>query len=360
MAIVHQGRNLLREKVQRLDGMGFLLTLLLVMAALFFAVWQLAHWLYVLSGASPLPEFLKEMTDAWGNAILDREFTDSWLIPLAEALLPEDVSLWWFLMMPLALLCFLITLALILGEFLLLTCWPVLLGLVLLAYPLAKLALNGEQGDIIRAGLEGEKEALELAKQLPDSCHVFTNMMIWHQGKRSETDLIIVGPGGVAVVEVKRWSGRIEGCVEDEKLVRVKKNGEQEEKYNPAAQVSTHVYRLAGYLRENHERIAVQPCVLFDHPDCTVDVKHLDELWEEHRKALEIYRNRWSNGYEDGSYDPPPPPRQKTAKRKNVRIMTVDSFAAFAREISTGDLTKKHVEHIAQLIEQAPQEAPGA
>ena len=134
-----------------------------------------------------------------------------------------------------------------------------------------------EHHQIWRAGVKGEKQALRTVRHaLPDTCHVFTNKLIAWEGGVSETDLIIVGPGGVAVVEVKNYSGSITGAIGDSHLKRVKRSGQQESLPNPARQVSTHVHRLAHYLRSQHPHVWVSSAVLFVHPrlELAVDGGH--------------------------------------------------------------------------------------
>lgn len=133
------------------------------------------------------------------------------------------------------------------------------------------------EGDILSAGIDGEKNALELLRSLPDDYHVFANCTLEYNGGSSETDLIVVGPGGVSVVEVKNVKGCISGSCADRELEVVKTDqyGIDHEKtlYNPVKQVGTHVYRLAGLLRSTGHRAWVRGYVLFSNPESTVELK---------------------------------------------------------------------------------------
>lgn len=135
-------------------------------------------------------------------------------------------------------------------------------GVVLWLCTLLMAPMKEDSYEILRSGMEGEHQMLDMVKQLPRSCHVFVNKYIPHDGHWSETDLILVGPGGVAVVEVKNWSGLVEGDAADDQVSR----GDGRTHYNPVRQVGTHVYRLKNYLLSRGVRVWVVPCVVFVHP----------------------------------------------------------------------------------------------
>lgn len=156
-----------------------------------------------------------------------------------------------------------------------------------------------ETGDILSAGISGEKNALNLLRGLPDDYHVFANCAIRYKGGSSETDLIVVGPGGVSVVEVKNVKGHITGGCEDHQLdvVKTDQYGIKHEKqlYNPIKQVGTHVYRLAGLMRENGHRAWVRGYVLFSHPKTTVALSGECDIpvfsWSEREQLLHGLQN---------------------------------------------------------------------
>lgn len=171
--------------------------------------------------------------------------------------------------------------------------WPLLLGLVIILFAAAAGSAAKEAQHIREAGVRGERIALELAEQLPAGCHVFTNQIIWFEredekrsgpgeGKRSnrsELDLILVGPGGVAIVEVKHYSGAISGNIRDEELRRITPGGREKKIRNPAKQIGTHVWRLSNYLKSQGLRVWIDPYVLFTHPKVTfsIDMRDYDE-----------------------------------------------------------------------------------
>ena len=135
-------------------------------------------------------------------------------------------------------------------------------------------ASESDEEQIIRAGLEGEQSALRLMKKLGNDCHVYTNLRIPYDGGESETDLIVVSPAGVTVIEVKNYKGTITGDASDDSLTQIKgRQGDSKTVQNPIRQVGTHVYRLAGYLRSKGIRTYVRNCVLFVNENAVVDLQ---------------------------------------------------------------------------------------
>lgn len=130
---------------------------------------------------------------------------------------------------------------------------------------------DSREAGVLRSGLEGEQQALDLLRSLNDRCHIFTNLRIPFRDGESETDLIVVTPGAVTIVEVKNSKGRISGDTSDEELRQEKtlSRGRQEVKTfrNPFRQVLTHVYRLKGYLKDRGVSIPhIQVCAFFVNP----------------------------------------------------------------------------------------------
>lgn len=127
--------------------------------------------------------------------------------------------------------------------------------------------IKSDEEEILLSGLEGEQRALDLLSGLDDECHIFTNLHIPYEDGESETDMIVVTPAGVTIVEVKNHKGIISGDASDESLNQSKprRRGGYDEKtfHNPIKQVGTHAYRLAGYLRNQGIRTYVRTCVLF-------------------------------------------------------------------------------------------------
>lgn len=125
---------------------------------------------------------------------------------------------------------------------------------------------------ILRAGVAGEETALrQLARALPRTWHLFSNVTVAHEGRGSEMDLVAVGPGGVCVVEVKNYAGEVRGDAAAQELTHVN-HGRVEQIYNPLRQVATHVHRLSGYLRQAGCGVWVRGAVWFVDPAVRVRI----------------------------------------------------------------------------------------
>lgn len=141
--------------------------------------------------------------------------------------------------------------------------WAVLVLLLLrLIRSLKGAKKETEESKILRAGLEGEQRALAVLKGLNRHCHVFVNLRIPHGGGESETDLIVVAPAGVTIIEVKNTAGLILGDTSDEELQQQKERITKNFR-NPFRQVGTHTWRLAGCLRSHGVQTHVRRCVFF-------------------------------------------------------------------------------------------------
>ena len=124
-------------------------------------------------------------------------------------------------------------------------------------------------------GLLGEDETAEiLAEGLDNSYTVIQNVVVTLEGKSSELDLVVLGPNGVFVIEAKNRNGLIEGGYDKDKWLQHKvgrRGGEySSEFYSPIKQVGTHIFRLAGHLRQNNIRFHICGAVYFSNPEAKV------------------------------------------------------------------------------------------
>lgn len=130
--------------------------------------------------------------------------------------------------------------------------------------------------NIVKSGVDGESSALKALSDLPNYYTGVPNARVRYGGHQNEMDLVIVGPNGIFIVETKNHKGEILGSDADQRLIQVKtsRGGSTYEKefYNPVKQVGTHVFTLAGYLRETEDEIWVQGIVYFSNPEATVKV----------------------------------------------------------------------------------------
>lgn len=129
----------------------------------------------------------------------------------------------------------------------------------------------------LKQGVDGEDITADiLMNGLSDKYTVFQNSIITLDGKKSELDLIVVGENGIFVLEAKNRNGRIVGNYTKDKWTQYKigrKGGEYSaEFYSPVKQVGTHVFRLAGFLRQNSIRAHIDGIVYFANPEAELQI----------------------------------------------------------------------------------------
>jgi hypothetical protein len=119
----------------------------------------------------------------------------------------------------------------------------------------------------IKAGVLGEEAALNMVSALDDDCYVFANLDIKYDDKHNETDLIVVSPSGLTVIEVKNYSGLLIGDLSDLEFIQRKyhKNGSFTDDHarNPVKQVGAPIDKLAHYLKGQGITVTVRRCALF-------------------------------------------------------------------------------------------------
>lgn len=129
----------------------------------------------------------------------------------------------------------------------------------------------------IASGIEGEEFAIITLKKLTDDYTVICDINVEVDGSKSQLDFVVVGPTGIFITEVKHWKGSIHGNEEDKEWRQDKvgrKGGEYSNHYyNPTKQVSTHVYRLAKFLKNNGIHQWVKGIVFFSHPGVELNIK---------------------------------------------------------------------------------------
>ena len=145
--------------------------------------------------------------------------------------------------------------------------------LLIVAFISAKLK---NEMEILYAGIEGEQNSAKLISRLPDTYCAFQNLKVKFDGKTSETDLVLVGPTGIFIIEIKNLNGQIVGSYDAQHWTqhKVGRGGTPYSKklYSPIKQVGTHVYRLANILRKNGIRTYVNACVFFSNDECELNL----------------------------------------------------------------------------------------
>lgn len=150
-----------------------------------------------------------------------------------------------------------------------------LVFIVLCGWPSAYLY---HQYTIKKRGIEGEENTFKALAKLPDNYHIFNNVQIEHQGYSHELDIIVLGPNGVFVVEVKNLNGSISGNILDSRWIQHKigrKGGEYSQDIrNPVKQVKGQVHSLAKSLQATGIDVWVDGIVFFSHPKVTLRVRN--------------------------------------------------------------------------------------
>ncbi len=105
-----------------------------------------------------------------------------------------------------------------------------------------------------RAGRIGEQKAADLIRKvLRDNDYLFSNVKISLDDQRTELDNVIVNSHGVFIIEVKNYSGRLEGVEEDYEWTKYHTteagNIYSKQVKNPIRQVKRQVYILSQYIK---------------------------------------------------------------------------------------------------------------
>jgi hypothetical protein len=135
--------------------------------------------------------------------------------------------------------------------------------------------------EILKSGLEGERHSLQIFQMLPDTYTVFSDLEIEAEGKKSQLDHVVVGENGIFIIETKNLNGTISGNSADHELLQSKvgRGGSAYSKtfYNPIKQVSTHVYRLSRYFKQNGIDTWIQGAVYFSNSNTQVMIQNTTE-----------------------------------------------------------------------------------
>lgn len=131
---------------------------------------------------------------------------------------------------------------------------------------------------ILKSGIEGETATTAFLKGLPKSYKVIPDVKIAIGTGFAQMDNVVVGRGGVFIIETKNHKGKIYGNDNDEKVLQ-KKRTESGAKYasrfyNPAKQVKTHAGVMERLLRQSGNRdVPVYPIVFFSNKSARVKMR---------------------------------------------------------------------------------------
>lgn len=241
MAVIHKGKRDPRKRLRRTAALLVLCWPVALCALVLTAAFYWLGWARLLS----LAQNWRGSFMAWAlQPGADLDGAQEWLRTLWQAAETALTGVGWGL--------YGLTLAL-----------PGLLGLGLAALMIGLFRPTLREYQALRAKVQAVTEALKLLAPLPDSCHIFRHKRIVLADAAVQTELILVGPGGVVVMEVRGETGIIEGCVTDAVLRRRCPDGEVEKLRNPARPAVAGTVRLTQLLQAQGIHVQVLPCVLF-------------------------------------------------------------------------------------------------
>ncbi len=167
-------------------------------------------------------------------------------------------------------------------------------GIVLFINFLGKLEQVDRKKAIRAAGVNGELRAKRMIQSVIRADDVwFQNVTIEYRDKVAEYDNIIINSGGVYIIEVKNYSGKLVGGPNDEEWMKYKTtsagNVYTSKVRNPLNQVNRQRNILKKYLAKNLARVSVDAHVLMVNGNSPAQVDSLlrnarDVNWAIHSK----------------------------------------------------------------------------
>lgn len=138
-----------------------------------------------------------------------------------------------------------------------------------------------KQAKVLKAGLAGESQSLSVLSSLPDDYIVIPNVELnVPSAGRTELDQVVIGLGGLFIVETKNYHGILKGKAEDEKLQKIKISpaGETYTDYvkNPVRQIKRQIHILKQYLGQCGLHPFINGIVYLVHPDVTWKVTDMN------------------------------------------------------------------------------------
>lgn len=131
--------------------------------------------------------------------------------------------------------------------------------------------------NIIKSGLQGEKEVLELLSDLPKRYKIISDILIQGKNTSSQIDYVIIGANGIFIVEAKNIKGTIKGKKGSKYLTQVKilKGGKEHSRtlYNPTLQVKGHIKGLSKLLNKNNINSYIHGIVYFVNEESKIEFK---------------------------------------------------------------------------------------
>ncbi len=133
--------------------------------------------------------------------------------------------------------------------------------------------------EILKAGVRGENNTLDILKKLPREYTIISNPVILNRGVSLELDFIVIGKNGVFIVESKNYRGIISGKTSKSSWKQIKhgKNDKVYEKEvdNPVKQSFRQSRRMLELFRDFDITADVYPILFF--ADNRTELKIIDD-----------------------------------------------------------------------------------
>lgn len=100
--------------------------------------------------------------------------------------------------------------------------FPIIVLIISLTLVLA-LFMKRREYMILRSGVKGENEALDVLKTLPDGFTVISNPVISNRGKYNELDFVVISEDAIFTIETKNYKGGLKGKTSFNELIQIKK-----------------------------------------------------------------------------------------------------------------------------------------
>ncbi len=136
-------------------------------------------------------------------------------------------------------------------------------------------------------GQDGEDQTVQsIAQAFDGNWHLFRNVHIPGRN-RGDLDIVLVGPPGVWVLEVKNFNGTYRNIGETWELMRKKK---WKSAYaNPSRQANNNSLRLKNFLKADNLNIFVNPAVVWANPESALFIENPSvAIWQYNRLPDEL------------------------------------------------------------------------
>lgn len=119
------------------------------------------------------------------------------------------------------------------------------------------------------AGEIGELRVLQALDELPSSYRVDHNLCVNADGRSSQIDIMVTGPCGLVLLEVKYWSGHLDP--RGEYWLQTLPQGEVRTHDSPEDQVRYHEMVVKQVLAHCNVNVPIHSALVLSHTSCTID-----------------------------------------------------------------------------------------